>query len=188
MDKLRNGVIWCVAIAIVFTTYWMSQDEPKQVETETISLPENPPDVYITGMFLTQYNELGIATMTIKSDAASVYNDTATSHLTNPIVTFIQDGVETWRISSQEATVIGDETISFDKNITTLQLTEAVPFILTTDHMLVNQTDLTVTTPLPVTIIRGQQVLNGIGMTIHLESDEPKIELHSEVSFSYDPS
>ncbi len=189
MAKYKNITLW---LAIAFSSmvfFWLNNKDTQIIENiAELELPENPPDVYITGMDLTRFDANGNVVMTTAAETLAIYEQTGESYLSNPLVTLAKDTVQTWQITSRNAVLYKNEDIDFINDVIVLQLDKEPATQMNTEFVkITNQGDL-VLTDKPVQFIKGKQSIYAIGMEAKLDTIEPIIHLLSDVSFQYDPS
>lgn len=188
MERFRSVFIWIVVIGSAAIYFWL--DENKQGDPTELSISEVPdasPDAVLTGMNLTRYNSLGVATLNAKAESLAIYNDTGLSFMEQPNVILLNDQEGQWQITSERAVIDDNEDIEFFTNVTTVQLDTTSPVTMTSDYMKILNQGRLVKTDRPVNIIRGAQIIDSLGMTINLETREPIVTLLSEVKFYYEP-
>jgi LPS export ABC transporter protein LptC len=151
-------------------------------------LPDNPPDVYMTGMNLTRFNGTGQVEMKTEAESLAVYEADGVSLLAKPRVTLVTDSQDSWLITADEAQLFDNEDIEFKNSVVITQLNSTDPMMLTSEFLSVKNQGELVSTDLPVQIVKGSQVTNAIGMEVKLDTIKPIINLLSDVTFEYDPS
>lgn len=188
MIQSRRILIWLIAGAGL--ALFLFYGDPSTPESELIAsdLPEDQPDVFMTDMALTQFNEQGTIAMTTLAETMAVYNDSGLTTLTRPRVTLFENDRANWRITANLAKVFDNEDIQFTSNVLAVQTTDTPPIIIASEELTVRQSGTLITSESAVQILQGRQTVNAIGMEVNLQSDDPIIHLLEEVSFSYDPT
>jgi LPS export ABC transporter protein LptC len=184
----RRVLIWLVAGAGLALFLFLGDPSSSSTPTEVATLPDDEPDVYMTDMELTRFNEQGTIAMVTYADTMSVYNDTGLTRLTKPRVTLYENEDEQWRITANEANVYENEDIEFASNVIAVQTNDTPPLIIASEELTIRQSGTFITSDTAVQILQGRQTIDAIGMEVDLQSDEPVIHLLEEVSFSYDPT
>lgn len=188
MKNSLNIVLWACALIAIVAVVLTKQDTLDENVNIAIQLPEDSPDLFLTNMDLTQIDGSGNPTMHTIADTLSVYSELGESRLTNPNVVLTQNGVLTWRVTSKYATLFDDDSITFQDDVLAVQLDASPAMTVSSEKMNVTNNGTSIDTDLPVTIIKGLQRVNAIGMIGDLNGPEPTVELLSEVRFQYDPS
>lgn len=187
LQNRRNAIF--IFIGIIIVAFWLLRPDSEPVsELSGTELPEDSPDVYITGLDLTRYDVNGIATMTTQAQTMAVYNERGQSVLTKPNVTLFDNSVDTWRITSNTAIVFDNDDVEFQSNVIAVQTTSNPPLIIASDSIRVQDKGTRIRSDLPVQILQGKQAIDAVGMEIELDTIKPIIHLLADVNFNYDPS
>jgi|TARA_B110000503_G_C7163206_1_gene420638 LPS export ABC transporter protein LptC len=174
--------------ALVLLMLMFSDDRTAAAVTSQVELPADSPDIYVTGMALTRYDEQGNRVMTVDADTVSVYNSTGQSLLSQPVVVLTNAGQRTWRVNANQALVMANDDIEFSHNVVATQLNGTPATRVGSEFMKVSDRGKLISSDLAVTIVKGTQTVDAIGMTVQLDAPEPVINLLSEVNFVYEPS
>jgi len=163
-----------------------SADRVEPVTASEIDLPADSPDIYVTGMALTRYDDQGIRIMTVNADTLAVYNTIGQSLLGQPVVVLRQQGQTTWRVTADQATILANDDIEFRQNVVAVEVSSLPATVVTSDVMKVTDQGQRIRSDLAVNIVKGGQTADAIGMDVKLDALEPVIELLSEVNFVYE--
>ena len=178
-----------IGMAALLLILLMSSDERLAAEIKSqITLPVDSPDIYVTGMALTRYDHQGNNIMTVDADTVSIYNNSGQSLLSQPVVVLTVAGQQTWHIRADQALVMANDDIEFRHKVVATQLNAAPATRVGSEFMRVSDQGQRISTDLAVTIVKGRQTVDAIGMTVQLDAPEPVINLLSEVNFVYEPS
>ncbi|WP_287419754.1 LPS export ABC transporter periplasmic protein LptC [Reinekea sp.] len=178
-----------IGLAALLLILLMSSDERMTAEvTYQITLPADSPDIYVTGMALTRYDKLGSKVMTVDADTVSVYNSSGQSLLSQPVVILTDAGQKTWHIRADQALVMANDDMEFRHNVVATQLNGTPATRVGSEFMRVSDQGQLISTDLAVTIVKGRQTVDAVGMAVQLDAPEPVINLLSEVNFVYEPS
>jgi len=187
MNQYRNVIVWVILAAAAVIYIWLNNDQDTNIDTTFLFIPDDPPDVFITGMDLTRYGADGAPVLNAKAESLSVYKETKQSLMTRPIVVLSNPEEETWRVTAEKAVIHTNEDIEFISNVLSVQLNATPSVVVASDYMNVTNQGSLIETDKPVRIVKGKQVINAIGMEVKLDTIKPVIHLLSEVSFTYDP-
>ena len=92
--------------SVAFSVFFWLNEQPQETEESVeLVLPDNPPDIYITGMDLTRFDNEGHVIMTTKADSLAVYEASGKSYLTFPDVILSENDQETWQILANDRPV-----------------------------------------------------------------------------------
>lgn len=187
MIRIRNAVFWLIIASVAVWFFGFNNSKTIDLASD-LELPDNPPDVYITGMDLTRFNSNGEVAMKTVAASLAVYEEEGISLLSMPKVTLTENNEDRWLITAKEALLHDNEDIEFKHDVLILQLNGEPPLTITIDFMSVTNQGEFINTDLPVQIVKGKQVTNAIGMEVKLDTIKPIINLLSDVNFEYDPS
>lgn len=184
----RNVLVWII-VAVAIAGYFVIQPESTtdQLEAEN-TLPDDNPDIFITGLDLTRFGPSGDIILKTLADTMAVYDERGESILTEPKVSLIENGEASWIISSQKATVFSNDDIEFTSDVVATNNQLQPPLVVETQYMKVTQKGELISTDVAVQIVQGKQTMSAVGMQVKLDTIEPVIQLLSDVSFQYDPS
>jgi len=190
MPTVKTAALWASIAVVLVVFFWLNQSPQQDQEDNenALILPDNPPDIYVTGMNLSRFDEQGNLVMTTLADSLAVYEGDGKSLLTNPDVILSSNSIESWRIQADDAVLYSNEDLEFLNNVRVLQLNSDPATQITSDYLKATQQGNFIETDKPVQIVKGKQSMNAIGMTVNLDTIEPVIHLLSDVSFIYDPS
>lgn len=187
MAFLRKYFLIIIVALIGFVFIWQS-NSGKEVQSASIDLPSNTPDVFMTEMDLIRYSETGEPVQKVLAKTVATYNDTGKSILTLPIVTLLRDQQSNWKITAKEAIVYDNEDIEFFSDVIVTKLNSEPVSVVKSDYMKVTEQGNLVITEEPVEITQGKQIINAVGMKVNLGTISPIIYLKDQVTFSYDPT
>ncbi|MDN3648732.1 LPS export ABC transporter periplasmic protein LptC [Reinekea marina] len=187
MVQSRPIIPILIAIAAASLLYLLQEDDIQPSEEQSIVLPEGSPDIYMTGVDITRYDEQGQATLHAKGESLTVFNDPKRTVFAQPIIHLIDQEQRTWRITSSIAFIDENDNIDFQENVVATQLISSPPLILRTEQLLVDPAKNALKSDLAVQVTQGQQRIKAIGMTAELDTMGTNIHFLSEVSFVYEP-
>lgn len=151
-----------------------------------MSLPADPPDLYIRGLKQIRYGAGGKPTMHTQALDLAYYEARSHSLVTEPEVFLLENTEPDWRIVSRTATVFNNGDAEFERDVEVTEVASKPPVQLTTSWLRLERDGSFVTTPRPVKLVEGSQVATGVGMDANLVSDDPVITLKSEVAIRYE--
>lgn len=186
MRRWRNRLLWTLGVALVTLAIWWRPQAPVEPMGPALTLPADPPDLYIRVLEQTRYNEAGNPTMRTEARDLAFYEARERSLVTEPVVFLLEDQQPNWRIESRTATLYNNGDTDFEEDVEVLEMGAASPIRLTTSWLRVEQEGSFVTTPRPVKLVEGRQVATGIGMDADLAAADPEIKLKAEVAIRYE--
>lgn len=186
MTRWRNRLLWTLGVALVAVAIaWRPGVSPAGPEPQ-LTLPEDPPDLYMRDLTQVRYNEAGQPTMHTEAVDLAFYEAREHSLVSEPVVHLLTDTRPDWRIVSRTATLFNSGDAEFEQDVEVTELDAVPPLALTTSWLRVEQNGSFVTTPRPVKLVEGRQVATGIGMDANLADADPTITLKSEVAIRYE--
>lgn len=188
MKRFAQFLLWAAALLLAVWLIDLSPGSEEPADTAALALPEDAPDVYITGLELTRYNAEGQPILQTAAESMSVYNAESESRLTEPTIYRLAQNIPTWKITSEQASLFGNDNIEFRRDVVVAQQNVNDPLIVTSEQMRYAQQQQWIETDQPVEVVQGNQRVTAVGMTVNLDTIEPVIQLLSDVDFYYDPS
>lgn len=188
MKRFAQFAMWAAALLFAVWLIDLTPEGASPLEETTLNLPDDSPDVYITGLQLTQFNAQGQKVMMTEAESMSVYNDSDLSRLETPLIQQLDGQQVAWRITAQEALLFSNEDIELINDVLILQQNVPSPIQVSSEWMRYAQATEIIETDRPVEVIQGPQTVTAVGMSVNLGTIEPVIQLLSDVNFYYDPS
>ena len=186
--QYRKLFLWLLTglAALFYIRYSTDRVEPDTASD--ITLPADSPDIYVTGMALSRYDDQGIRIMTVNADTLAVYNTTGQSLLGQPVVLLRPKDQNSWRVTAEQAIILANDNIEFKQNVVAEQVSSLPATVVRSDVMIISDQGQRISSDLEVNIVKGGQTVDAVGMDVKLNTLEPVIELLSEVTFVYEPS
>ncbi|EAR10147.1 LPS export ABC transporter periplasmic protein LptC [Reinekea blandensis] len=185
---LLRAIPWALAVLVAVWLFDFTGTDDAVPDNSDYELPDDAPDIYITGLDLTRYDATGQATLTTRADTMSVYESTGQSRLSAPIIHRLDDGIKAWQITADQATVYENNNIDLIGNVVIAQQNAIPPMVLHSDRMHYDEQQQQASTEQPVEVTQGKQRISSVGLTVNLDTIDPVIQFLSDVDFYYDPS
>lgn len=186
---MQSRSIFPISIALIAAIlYFFLRPDNTQLQPEqSIQLPEDSPNVYMTDVDITRYNAQGVAILYAQGDSLAMYENPQRSQFDNPIIHLVENGSITWEITANVAYIDENDIMEFHQNVVATQVSSSPSLVLETEFLSVNNALQTIETNLPVQLTQGRQRVNAIGMDAKRATMGSNIHFQSEVSFVYEP-
>ncbi|MFQ3229987.1 LPS export ABC transporter periplasmic protein LptC [Reinekea sp.] len=186
MIQSRSFFPVLIAILAAILYFFLKPEEVQYLPEQSIQLPEDSPDAYMTDVNITRYNEQGIAVLYAQGESLAMYENPQRSQFNQPTIHLVENGTLTWKITANTANIDENDIIEFHENVIATQLSATPALILVTEFLSINNELQTIETDLPVQLTQGSQRVNAIGMDAQMDTMGSNIHFQSEVSFVYD--
>jgi LPS export ABC transporter protein LptC len=186
MIQSRSFLPIFIAFLAAILYLLLKPDDVQFQPEQSIQLPEDSPNVYMTDVDITRYNDQGVAVLYAQGESLAMYEKPQRSQFNQPTIHLVENGALTWKITANTAYIDENDIIEFHQNVIATQLTDTPPLILVTEFLSINNALQTIETDLPVQLTQGSQRVNAIGMDAKMDTMGSNIHFQSEVSFVYD--
>lgn len=169
-------------MAAALVTAWLFLDSPAREPIERLG--HRTTDYTMTNFTMTVMNEFGKPARIIRGEEMAHYPDDDSTEILIQTTDFIQEGKDTWIVSSDRADTTGEgELIILTGNVVITNEQQPETQLLT-EILHVDTLENTAYTDQPVTMTTLQGYTDSVGM--HAMLNEKLINLHSRVRGQYD--
>lgn len=182
---LQRG-LWVLSLLAMALILWWRPGETELSTDPSLSLPDDPPDLYVENVLQTHFNREGEPTATLLADSLAFYEDRGSSNILNPRLSRLEAETVVWTVQSLHALLLNNGDVEFMEEVEVREVSAAQPWLLETDWLRLEQEGRFATTPSPVKLTQGSQLATGIGLDAWLSGDNPELILKSEVAIHYE--
>ena len=182
---LQRG-LWVLSLLAMALILWWRPGETELPTEQGLSLPEDPPDLYVETLLHTYFNRAGEPSATLRAHSLAFYEDRGSSIILSPRLSRLEAEAVIWTVQSLRALLFNNGDIEVLEEVEVREGSAAQPWLLETDWLRLEQEGRFATTPSPVKLTQGSQLATGIGLDAWLSGDNPELILKSEVAIHYE--